>query len=143
MSLGAQRPSSAVSFQISQLPDGHTLLRITVPRPAAQSGGTASSGILGQIPLGQMAMFKSMLVGARLSIAVEPAGQLVRTSSPYVDGSRVTLMDVDLDQLLKGDTLSRLQAAPTPEDARAILDNTPGVKVNLDPEITIEFVAAK
>ena len=85
-------------------------------------------------------MFRQMLAGAHLSIFVEPVGQIVRTSSPYADGPRVTLIDLDLDQLLNDQTvLARLQAALTPEDVKAILKDIPGVTVNLDPEITIEF----
>jgi hypothetical protein len=64
----------------------------------------------------------------------------VRSSSPYVEGSRVTLLEVDLDQVLKDETLlPRLQAAPTAEDAKAIIKDAPGLKINLDRAITIEF----
>ena len=85
-------------------------------------------------------MLKPMLAGAHLVIAIEPAGRLVRTSSPYVTGQRVTLMDVNVDSLLNDETLlQRLQAARTPDEAKAILRNVPGLKINLDPEITIEF----
>ena len=139
-----------MSFQLSRQPDGNTLLRIIVPRPAAASGSDAASGpgsssILSQLPLDQMAMFKSMLAGARLSIAVEPAGPARAHEQPVRGwGVRVTLLDVDLDQLLMDDTLlPRLQAAQTPEEAKAILDRVPGLKANLDPEITIEFAPAK
>src|SRR5258707_420568 len=80
--------------------------------------------------------------GAHLAIAIEPAGRLVRTSSPYVNGQRVTLVDVNVDSLLSDDTLlQRLQAARTPDETRTILKSVPGLKVNLDPEITIEFDA--
>ena len=85
-------------------------------------------------------MLKPMFAGAHLSIVIEPAGALVRTSSPYVDGQRVTLVDVNVDSLLGDDTLvPRLQAARTPEETKAILKSVPGLKVNLDPEITVEF----
>ena len=85
-------------------------------------------------------MLKPMLAGVRLTIAIEPAGRLVRTNSPYVTGQRVTLVDVLIDSLLNDDTLlQRLQAARTPDEAKTILKSVPGLKVNLDPEITIEF----
>ena len=47
----------------------------------------------------------------------------MRTSSPFVDGQRVTLLDIDLDEVLKDDTLlPRIQAAAaTPAEAKAIL----------------------
>jgi hypothetical protein len=83
-----------------------------------------------------------LFAGARRSIADEPPGRLVRTSSPYVTGQRVTLVDVNADSLLGDDTLlQRLQAARTPDEAKTILKSVPGLQINLDPEITIEFEA--
>jgi hypothetical protein len=126
--------SDRVSFRLTREPDGHALLKIAVPPLPAPSSNSPSAD--------QIAMLKPMLAGARLSIAIEPAGRLVRTSSPYVTGQRVTLVDVNVDSLLSDDTLlQRLQAAPTAEEAKAILKNVPGLKVALDPEITIEFEA--
>jgi len=50
----------------------------------------------------------------------------------------VTLVEVDVDSLLNDDALlSRLQAARTPDETKAILKSVPSLKVNLDPEITI------
>ena len=73
-------PGERVTFKLTRQPDGHSLLAITLPAvPAAIS---ASSGPSAE----QLAMLKPMLAGARLSIEIEPAGTLVRTSSPFVDG---------------------------------------------------------
>ena len=47
---------------------------------------------------------------------------------------------LNVDSLLDDDTLlQRLQAARTPDETKTILKSVPGLKVNLDPEITIEF----
>ena len=130
--------SDRVSFALTRQADGHALLKITVPQLPALGGDNAPRS--GSPSADQIAMLKPMLAGARLSIAIEPAGRLVRTSSPYVTGQRVTLVDVDIDSLLGDDTLlPRLQAARTPEETKAILKGVPGLKVNVDPEITIEF----
>jgi hypothetical protein len=49
-------------------------------------------------------------------------------------------MDVDFDQLLKAEgVLERLQAVGSAEEARRILNDVPGIKMNPDREITIEF----
>ncbi len=74
-------------------------------------------------------------------LAVEPAGTIVRTTSPYVEDGRVTLLEVDLDQLLKdSDALvAKLQAAKTNDEAKAILKDAPGLKMSLDRDILIEF----
>ena len=128
-----------VSFTLTRQADGHALLKIAVPQLPALGGDRASPSS-NSPSADQIAMLKPMFAGARLSIAIEPAGRLVRTSSPYVDGQRVTLLDVNVDSLLGDDTLlPRLQAARTSEEAKAILKSVPGLKVTLDPEVTIEF----
>lgn len=135
--------ASNVTFAMTRKPGGNSLLKIQVPKPPLP-GGNAVGGGSGPVSLGQLAGFKQMFAGARLSIVVQPDGQVVRTSSPYADGRRVTLIDVDIDQLLKDDSvLTKLNAVTTLEEAKAILDAVPGVKIVLDPEITIEFAPAK
>jgi hypothetical protein len=130
--------SDRVAFKLTRQADGHTLLTISVP-PLPLGGDNASPS--SNAPSAeQIAMLKPMLAGAHLSIAIEPAGRIVRTSSPYVAGQRVTLVDVNVDSLLNDDTLlPRLQAARTQEELKTILKAVPGLKINLDPEITIEF----
>jgi hypothetical protein len=131
-------PSDRVAFNLTRQADGHSLLKIIVPQLPVGRGDNAAPP--NSPSADQIAMLKPMLAGARISIAVEPAGRLVRTSSPYVTGQRVTLVDVNVDSLLADDTLlQRLQAARTPDEAKTILENVPGLKINLDPEITIEF----
>jgi len=135
--------TSPVSFVLTRESGGNALLRLNVPRPA-MPGRSVPQGPVTQIPPDQMAMLRQLFTGARLSIAVEPAGELVRTSSPYVDGRRVTLIEVDIDDLLMdGGLLLRLQAARTLEDVEAALQDVPGAKVCFDPEITIEFTPAQ
>ncbi len=89
-------------------------------------------------------MVKTLLAGAKVMLAVEPNGAVVRTSSPWVEGQRVTLLEVDLDKVLGDETLvPRLQAAKTPTRPRRIIKTAPGLKINLDREITVEFTPAK
>jgi hypothetical protein len=127
-----------VSFKLTRQAGGHALLTIAVPQ-LPLLGGNASAGS-NSPSADQIAMLRPMLAGAHIAIAIEPAGHLVRTSSPYVDGQRVTLADVNVDSLLNDATLlERLKAARTPDEMKAILKAVPGLKVNLDPEITIEF----
>ena len=127
-----------VSFALTRPAGGSALLTIKIPQLPA-IGGDPSLPPNGP-SLEQFAMLKPLLAGARITIDIEPAGRLVRTSSPYVSGNRVTLLDVNVDALLADDTLlQRLQAAKTPDEAKAILKNIPGLKANLDPELTIEF----
>jgi hypothetical protein len=128
----------SVTFSLTQNPNGNAVLHIHVPEPNFLDA-LGSKGAASQIP-----MIKTLLGGARVLLAVEPDGALVRTSSPFVDGGRVTLLEVDLDEVLKDETLiARLKAATTQDEAKAAVRAAAGVKINLDREITVEFTPAK
>jgi hypothetical protein len=135
----------AITFALTHLANGNALMTIAVPQPKLISAGMTQGTVAGNAPSAeQISMLKDIFSGARVTIAVEPIGTLVKTSSAFVDGPRVTLLDINLDQLLKDETLlPRMQAAKTADDMKAILKDAPGLKINLDREITIEFTPAK
>lgn len=138
---GLSTDAETLTFSLTRETGGHAVLRIKVPEPAIIDAIASNAPVVSQ----QLPMIKAMLAGARLSLVVEPAGQLVRTSSPYVEGQRVTLLEVDLDAVLKdSDALvAKLQAAKTPEEVKAALKEVPGLKMSLEREITVEFTPAK
>jgi len=137
---------SQLRFSLSRQTNGDALLRITMPPPKMPAAGrpTAPAGSGGSpqshMSPEQLAMIKQMFAGMKIAIAVEPSGQLVKTSSPFVDGSRVTLLDLSFDDLLAHDAVfSRMQTARTLDDVKVAMKDIPGLRINLDPEITIEF----
>jgi hypothetical protein len=135
---GFSTQAESITFTMTHEANGNAVLHIHVPEPNYLSAFGSPQAA------GQIGLIKTMLAGARVLLAAEPAGTLVRTSSPYAEGQRVTLLDVDLDQVLKDDTLlPRVQAAATPDEAKAILMGAAGLKINLDPEIRIEFTPVK
>jgi hypothetical protein len=135
---GFSTNGETITFSLTHETAGNAVLHIHVPEPnfldaLGSPGATA-----------QIGMIKTMLAGAHVLLVAEPSGALVRTSSPYVDGRRVTLLEVDLDRVLQDETLlPRLQAATTPEEAKAIVKSAAGLKINLDREITLEFTPTK
>ena len=130
--------AETVTFTLTQNPNGNAVLHIHVPEPNFLDA-LGAKGAASQIP-----MIKGLLGGARVLLAVEPDGTLVRTSSPFVDGGRVTLLEVDLDEVLKDETLiARLKAATTQDEAKAAVRAAAGLKINLDREITVEFTPTK
>lgn len=135
--LGTDAP--AITLGLTHEPGGSAVLHILVPPPAIFAGPDGTGGI-NPVVIAQLQAVKGMLAGAHLLLAVEPDGAIVRSSSPYVDGPRVTLLEIDLDKMLADDTfLTRLQAAKTPDEVRAVVKDAPGLRINLDPEITVEF----
>jgi hypothetical protein len=131
--------SESITFTMTHEANGNAVLHIHVPEPNYLDFFGSPQATQ------QIGMIKTMLAGARVLLAAEPAGTLVRTSSPFVNGPRVTLLDIDLDTVLADETLlPRIQAvAATPAEAKAVLLKANGLKINLDPEITIEFTPAK
>lgn len=132
-----------ITLGLTHDPSGDAVLHILVPPPALFAGPDGSGGI-NPVVIAQLQALKGVLAGAHLLLAAEPQGTLVRTSSPYVDGARVTLLEIDLDKLVADDSfLARLQAAKTPEEVRAVVKDAPGLRINLDPDITVQFTPAK
>jgi len=134
---GLSTDSDALSFSLTHEANGNAVLHVNVPEPAIINALSSNASTVTQ----QMPMIKALLAGARIALTVEPSGSLVRASTPYVDGQRVTLLEVDLDQLLKDSDalIAKVQAAKTPDEVKAALKGVPGLKMSLDREITIEF----
>jgi hypothetical protein len=142
------------ALRFERLPGGNALLTLTIPwdkastreerenRPEAQSVGKPPS-----INEEQLAQVKQMFQGMRISLAVEPQGNLVRTNSPYVSGNRVTLFEMDMDEILTATadpaSLTGMMTAPpaSAAEARKLLAQFKGIKLCLEPEIRIEFSA--
>jgi hypothetical protein len=89
-----------------------------------------------------LAMMREMLRSSRLSVHLVVPGEIVETDATHRDGDRVTLVELDFDALLEDpESLERLLEVqdPSPEEARALLARTPGMKVETREEITIRF----
>lgn len=133
-----------VTLNLTRTPAGTSLLNITFPESSATPPPAGSPPADAGLPPDQLAMFTQVLAGLKLAIAVQPNGQLVRTSSPYVDGQKVVLLDLDFNQLQNDPTLlGRLQGVKSIADAKVALQGVPGVKATLEREVTIEFTPAK
>lgn len=79
-----------------------------------------------------------MFRGFRVSLAIEPQGTLVSTNSPYVEGNRVTLFEMNMDELLAASAdpslLAGMPARPPAdlEEARKLLAQ---FTLCLEPEV--------
>jgi hypothetical protein len=127
-----------VSFKFAKS-GGNSVLTVVHPKPKPADPAKAKKAPPKPEEIQQaLAMMKGMMAGLKMSFQVQPAGKLVKTSSPYVDGNTVTLMEMDFDQLDEA-SLKKLAAAdkegPPPMD---MLKSLKGVKAT-DGEVTIEF----
>jgi hypothetical protein len=132
-----------IRFTLAPQADGRLVLHILLPQSAPPP--RARRGSPPPPPSSEdLATLKDTFAGARLSIAVKPAGSIVRTSSPWVDKDRVLVIDLDFDQMAADPAvLARLRGVTSVDDARSALSGVPGVKLPATSEVTIEFIPAK
>lgn len=87
-------------------------------------------------------MMQQMLKDMKMSLVVEFAGAISQTNAEHVNGSRVTLMEMDFNKLLadpvKFKELSRAQPK-TIQDARALMKGVDGIKAETQPKVTVKF----
>ena len=83
-------------------------------------------------------MFKDM----RVDISLEVEGDIMQTNATHREGSKITLMEVDFGKLMQDeDALKKInQLQPGNADqARKLLKDVPGIKVEFNPELRVEF----
>jgi hypothetical protein len=139
--LSADAPK--VSFSLTHTEQGNAVLHINVPVPSLFASPDGTGGINPTV-VDQLQGFKVVLAGAHLVLAAEPAGAIVGTNSAWLEGGRVTLLEIDLDKLLADPAfVARVRAAKTADEVKAVLKDAPGLKITLESDITIEFTPAK
>jgi hypothetical protein len=137
------RKTNPVTFKMDKLPNGNTLLTIFNPgcdlKPDQNPPPALPNG--GDVPDEQLNMMKEMMGGLLISIQLEVPG-LVKTNSKHVEGSKITILEMDFDKIL-GDPAKLRKLAATqpksPEEAKLLMKDFPGVKMTLEPETSIEF----
>ncbi len=133
-----------VEFRLARKGDRSVLTVIgAAPKPGEKKEQTPKEAqAAAQMKAQAMAMMKAMMKGLKMTSTVEVSGRLLKTSSPWVEGSRVTLLQIDFDKVAADEeNFKRFAAAgddPKSMDPVA-LKGIKGVKFNPEPEITIEF----
>ncbi len=153
------RLDASTSFRLEKQPGGTLLLTASFPfqAPKKDSGEEA-------LKLSEEEK-RAMLSGLKLGLSVEVKGKVLKCSSPYVEGSTLTLLEFDLDSLLAEEARLKKLAAAEPrtlEEAKEILEalrrllalqggapdleayrqalrGIQGVKHALAPQVTLEF----
>lgn len=90
-----------------------------------------------------MGMIKSMFAGFKINIDLEVAGAIVKTNAEYVNGSRLTLLEMDMDSLLADEAkLKALQgqigSEPSLSAIKPFLKDIKGIKID-GPTINVQF----
>ena len=97
----------------------------------------------GELDPAMLQMVKTMFQGFKIGIDLEVEGKIVKTNAEYVNGSRITLLEVDVAGLFEDEAkLKALQGKIGPGASlsalRPYLNDLKGVKIN-NPSITVEY----
>lgn len=123
-----------------------SVLSVTLPdrdpkdTPAPGASRPAPSA---QMPPEALALVRPFFEGMRVAIALDIEGKILKTNADHVNGSRVTLLDVDFSELLKNpaafEKLGALGPGASINDVKAATKDMAGLKVNSSPTVRIEF----
>jgi hypothetical protein len=98
-----------------------------------KKGGTDAEKAQAAQALGMM---KMMMKGLFVDVSMNVDGRVIKTNAPHVEGSRVTLLQIDFDTLLANEAaLEKLQSAT---DLKS-LAGVPGLKISSEPKVIVEF----
>lgn len=139
-----KKEEAPITFAMSKK-GGNSVLTITFPKPKGGEKSDKGDGAppnMPEPPPQQMEQMKKIFKGMKVGLHVEVDGKLVKTNSPYVEGNRVTLMEIDFGKLLsdqgKLKEVIGLGKNPSMEQVKSVIKDMKGMKVNIEP-VTIEF----
>jgi hypothetical protein len=143
---GPSSSSSPIRFGLTRQGGASTL---TIAFDEKQADAAAAKmpagggGPGGELDPAMLQMIKTMFQGFRIGIDLEVEGKILKTNADYVNGSRITLLEVDVANLFEDEAkLKALQSKIGPGASisalRPYLNDLKGVKIN-NPNITIEY----
>ncbi len=139
------KDGNPVTFEFATGGDGVSTLTVSLkdkPKPAGSPAPAPGGGPDMDNPQ-MLDMMRSMFKGFKVSIDVDVAGKILKTNADHVSGSRVTLLEMDMEKLLQDETkLKNVQKMLGPDasvsELKPYLKDVQGLKVN-DPVVTIAF----
>jgi PBP1b-binding outer membrane lipoprotein LpoB len=141
---GLNASSTPIKFAFAR-EGGTSRLTITVDEKIAAGAADKAQQApsLDKIDPAMMQMIKKMFEGFHILIDLEVDGTIVKTNADYVTGSKITLLELDVESILADEAkLTALQSKVRPgaslSELRPYLKDIKGVKVN-NPNLTIEY----
>ena len=146
-----QKKEQPLTFRLARQ-GAKSVLTVVQPKPPAApaEAGTppAEAGAGGEAPdLGEMGqamwtMMKPMMKGLRLKTVLEVDGPVAKTNSPFAQGSAITLLELDFDQIAADEAnfkkFTKAGDDPATMDPK-LLQGVKGIKVSPHAEVVIEF----
>ncbi len=145
---GEKAPSSPVLFHFKK--GSPAKLTIEMPRDKAAGRNTetpkeeieAPPANKGAIPDDEAKKLLETFMGMKMALSVEVNGTIVQTNATHLSGNRLTIVDLDLAKF--GSSLPQLEKlkqlkTSSLADARELLKDFPGMKVDMNDRLTVVF----
>lgn len=90
----------------------------------------------------QMQKLMEMFDGMKMGISLNFNGKIKETDASYIDGSEITLMEIDFSEIIKHkDILENLEKSKpeTLEEFKNIVGDLPGIKLETKEKVTTKF----
>lgn len=89
-----------------------------------------------------LAMFQNFFKDMRIAMSLDIQGSITGTNATHLNGSEITIMELDFAELLADPSwMTQLQGAQISslEEAQLLMQDMPGIKVELNDELVIKF----
>jgi hypothetical protein len=86
--------------------------------------------------------FLKMMEGMKIDITVQVGGKISKTNASYVDGSTITLFQMDLSEMMKNEQAFKEFKKREPkniEEMKEFLEKFPGMKIEVEKPVSIKF----
>ena len=86
--------------------------------------------------------FLKLMEGMKIDIAIEVEGEIINTNATYVQGSKVTLFQMDFSEMMKnkeGFEEFKKNEPKNIDEMKKYLEKLPGIKLEVEKPITITF----
>jgi hypothetical protein len=139
---GQLDPAADLKFSFTREGDRTVLLLVMpeVPEPDDTMKQQAQAAATQTQDPAVDAMMKQLMGGLLMEVAINVEGKILKTNAPYVEGSRVVLLRLEGDELIKSSQgLGPLLQLGSGGNVQQMLSKVPGLKVVTLPEVRIEF----
>ena len=123
-------------------------LVITLPKPEEKSEDAttvvqdSSATMDTTMNTDQLQKVMDMFDGMKISLSINLQDQIKETDASYVNGSNVTLMEIDFSELIKNKQIIEDLNKSKPESLekfKEIIGDVPGIKIETKEKVTIKF----
>jgi hypothetical protein len=87
-------------------------------------------------------MFREIFKDMKINVSLEVEGEIIETNATHAEGSKIILMAIDFNEIIRNEQVFRELALENPdtlEETKDLLKDVPGIKVELQDSVELQF----